>query len=356
MTVLSLPVQKTLVGCTWFVVSTFLTTVSTTTFLKYPRDPLPSSLSTKLPNSPVAHLVNGTPAALLLTLWRFGFSQVASLLTFVFLDPFSSPSSPSNTVLLSILKSPISLSLRLLYTLPHFLPAALSLFLANLFNSYALSTSGISLTYVTKCSIPIFTLLLSPLLIPNTPFKVSTASALSLLPICLGIALTSYDSTNFRGDGFAFAIMSCVAQVCLNVFSKKAMMGLNVGGMEAFMNLTLAGFLLTTLKILFPPLLFKTSSILLPSPPPLPKSYGSHPPLKLSIFAAASYHVEYLLSFVLISLISPLTYAVSDAVRRLAVILVGKTCFPKSEDRFTRQNTAGMIMALIGAACYSLLK
>ena len=235
MTVLSLPVQKTLVGCTWFVVSTFLTTVSTTTFLKYPRDPLPSSLSTKLPNSPVSHLVNGTPAALLLTLWRFGFSQVASLLTFIFLDPFSSPSSPSNAVLFSILKSPISLSLRLLYTLPHFLPAALSLFLANLFNSYALSTSGISLTYVTKCSIPIFTLLLSPLLIPNTPFKVSTASALSLLPICLGIALTSYDSTNFRGDGFAFAIMSCVAQVCLNVFSKKAMMGLNVGGMEVSM-------------------------------------------------------------------------------------------------------------------------
>ena len=122
------------------------------------------------------------------------------------------------------------------------------------------------------------------------------------------------------------------------------------------MNLTMAGVLLTTLKILSPPLLNLTTSTLLSSPPSPTKSHGSHPPLKLSIYASSCYHVEYLLSFVLISLISPLTYAVSDAVRRLAVILVGKTVFPKTEDRFTRTNTAGMIMALLGAAGYSLLK
>eukprot|EP00520_Triparma_pacifica_P016766 CAMPEP_0118658450 /NCGR_PEP_ID=MMETSP0785-20121206/14575_1 /TAXON_ID=91992 /ORGANISM="Bolidomonas pacifica, Strain CCMP 1866" /LENGTH=151 /DNA_ID=CAMNT_0006551469 /DNA_START=551 /DNA_END=1002 /DNA_ORIENTATION=- len=151
--------------------------------------------------------------------------------------------------------------------------------------------------------------------------------------------MTSYESSKFRRDGFLYAIMSCVSQVCLNVYSKKAMMSLNVGGMEAFMNLTLAGFLLTSMKILFPPFVATTSSILSSSPPTVLKkkkvSFGSHPPLKLSIFASASYHVEYLLSFVLISLISPLTYAVSDAVRRLAVIVVGKACFPKHEDRFT---------------------
>lgn len=121
------------------------------------------------------------------------------------------------------------------------------------------------------------------------------------------------------------------------------------------MNLTLAGFLLTTAKILFPPTISKAASVLKSSPPQTPKSNGAHPPIPLSIFASASYHTEYLLSFVLISLISPLTYAVSDAVRRLAVILVGKTFFPKHEDKFTRRNTAGMVMALAGALCYSLL-
>ena len=43
--------------------------------------------------------------------------------------------------------------------------------------------------------------------------------------------MTSYQSSKFRTIGFFYAIISCISQVCLNVFSKKAMMNLSIGGM-----------------------------------------------------------------------------------------------------------------------------
>ena len=207
-------IESALVGASWFTVSSILTTYSTSAFLLHPR----SSGKAKEASSSSSVLLNSvigkTTSPLLLTLWRFGLSQAASTVTLALLYFFRDPGSrmPSAAA-----RAAVS---RLCKTLPVFFVPAVSLYAANLFNSYALATSGISLTYVTKCSIPIFTLLLSPLLIGRSGVaNVSAARKLMLIPISLGIAMSCFVSTRFSLRGLAYALISCVAQVCLNVFS-----------------------------------------------------------------------------------------------------------------------------------------
>jgi len=93
--------QSLLVGPAWFTVSTFLTTYSTNAFLLYKRPPLKSL-------SPPAQIVDITSTSLLLTLWRFGFSQLASLVVYLVWNPFGASNSMSGGPFNSI----ISLSRR----------------------------------------------------------------------------------------------------------------------------------------------------------------------------------------------------------------------------------------------------
>ncbi|GMH48920.1 hypothetical protein TrVE_jg8760 [Triparma verrucosa] len=329
-----------LIGLSWFLTSVFMTMPSTSQFLQYEPSKERRNERTNEPSSNFGNPVLTLRAAALknvekpmqLTLYRFGFSKIISLATFTVLNI------PQH----GLIKSPLVLFAQLKRTLPSFLLPACCLFLANLFNSYSLSTLGISLTYVTKCSIPIFTLLLSPLLSPSTP-PPSLLSKLSLLPICLGIALTSYSNSSFTLKGLSYALTSCIMQVSLNILSKKSMKTTQTSGPQCHMNMVTIGFLLSLLKITLP---F----------PPSRRPIKKHPlvPSSLSLLASLSYHVEYTLSFILISLIQPLTYGVVDAIRRLCIICYGKFLNPDTEERFNRRNGVGMGMALVGGVGYSI--
>ena len=79
-------------------------------------------------------------------------------------------------------------------------------------------------------------------------------------------------------------------------------------------------------------------------------------PLGKALPAALSYHVEYALSYSLISLTSPVTFSVVDAIRRLSIIVAGKVMFRRAEEGFTGRNVAGMCMAVGGGLGYSYFK
>lgn len=103
---------------------------------------------------------------------------------------------------------------------------------ANLFNSIALSTSGITLTYVTKASIPLWTVALLAMQMSWRRFRAetSTASLLSLLPITLGVALSAWSDSNFSLLGFAAAIASTLCQTLMNIASKEKIASSRLGG------------------------------------------------------------------------------------------------------------------------------
>ena len=170
----SLSQSANVVGAAWVLSSAIFTTYSTTTFLKFQGPEV-----IKRGGSALSAL--SRPG--LLTLYRFGGS-----------------------LLLGIIAHPnFNLGKRVedtLQNLPAFTLPAIFLFVANYANSIALNRIGISLTYTSKCAIPLITVLLT-LILDGKSALPSKETLLSLIPIALGIACASWNSPTFEAFGFA---------------------------------------------------------------------------------------------------------------------------------------------------------
>lgn len=332
----SLSSNVNVVGGLWMVSSALLTTYSTTTFLKYQHQDNNNNANRKNPlltnnNNQKKLLVlpknlQHLPRPALLTLFRFGGSLLLGLL----LHP--------NLHIQSRVQSTLA-------AIPHFAVPAAFLFVANYANSIALNRIGISLTYTSKCAIPIFTVLVTYLLdgagaLPRLP------TLLSLLPIAAGIGLASWDSPVFEGKGFGFAMLSCATQTFLNVSSKKALIQTGLSGPEGQRAMVAVGLAITAVYFL----------IHNPAAESIASSNSDEdtrsPPAWLAGMASTAYHLEYLFSFMFVKLVQPVTYGACDAVRRLSIIISGHYMF--GHDNFTKMNIMGIAMALLGALSYAL--
>lgn len=242
-----------------------------------------------------------------------------------------------------------------LFAAPGLALPAVFLFVANHSNSIALDRVGISLTYTSKCAIPLATVLLTLAL--DGPGALPNGYALaSLAPVAAGVAAASWNAPALETVGIVAALVSCAAQACLNVFGKRAMTTVRppLSGLEAQRAMvTVAALVAVAAQT--PRLLQRRShhddggdgdeyddgKSLLP-----------HPPLRPSLAAVAAYHSEYVLSFCFVRLVAPVTYGICDAVRRLSIIVIGRKMFGGAP--FSTLNKAGMACAIVGALSYSL--
>eukprot|EP00956_Cyclotella_meneghiniana_P023772 scaffold46878_cov72-Cyclotella_meneghiniana.AAC.3 len=251
-----------------------------------------------------------------------------------------------------------------------FLLPSLFLFIANYTNSIALDRIGISLTYTSKCGIPLLTVLFT-LLLDGINALPSRLTLCSLIPIALGIGAASWNSPTFELFGFLAALTSTTSQAALNVVSKRVMRSTGVKGAEAqrAMVFVALGFGLLMAgangiggilkewkengmrgenemleKEDVDGTQLKQAMALAPPP--------SHPPLWLTFLAILAYHMEYVLSFMFVGLVEPITYGTCDALRRLLIIVSGRQLF--GGDKFSSINLGGIAMALLGALMYSI--
>lgn len=352
------------VGSAWILSSALLTTYSTTAFLKYrgedkarPGDPVVGAMGATLPtlgsilnsgrdSEPPQRLrradaqapLGGAPLlalsrASLLTLYRFS----GSLLLGLVLHP--RPRLLPRLLLPRLLRT-------LLHARPFLLPALL-LFVANHTNAVALDRLGISLTYTSKCAIPLVTVLLT--LAADGPKGLPPPAALAaLLPIAAGVGAASWNSPAFERTGFAAALASTTSQAALNVASQRVMRRTGVRGAEAQRAMVLVALgigVATTLVGQLRPRDGATSD----APSPLA---AAHPPPWLTGLAVLAYHAEYVLSFSFVGLVAPVSYGAADALRRLLIIVTGRCMF--GGDAFSRLNAAGILTALLGALGYSI--
>lgn len=245
-------------------------------------------------------------------------------------------------------------------TIPEFIIPAFFLFFANFCNAIALDRLGISLTYVSKCGIPVVTVLIM-LLMEGAQSLPNIKALCSLIPIATGIACASWNSPIFELVGFLAAMSSCFLQAGLNYTSKKAMKRIVVTGPEAQRAMVAVGFVLTVGLSLSKVLLEKGLRLSGIKPSKRKKTDREiykkvkemeHPPLWLTVMAAASYHIEYTLSFMVVRLVSPITYGTCDAIRRLSLIITGRKFF--GGEPFTKINLFGIALALFGGLAYSI--
>ena len=328
--------SSNVVGVSWMISSALLTTYSTTRFLKY-DDVRQNGRQSATPS------LDAIPRPALLTLYRFAGS--------FFLGLVATPSAES---ILDRLRSTVRV-------VPDFALPAVLLFAANFANSVSLDRIGISLTYTSKCAIPLITVVLT-LLLDGWSALPNNMALLSLLPIAFGIGAASWDAPTFECIGFLAAMSSAIAQSALNVSSKRIMQRTGVTGPAAQRAMVSVGLVLTLIltflrhvhaQFLTHPLdgqscrqadlsLNKDQSALQLTPPPL----------WLTFMAAVAYHVEYSLSFMFVSLVQPITYGACDAVRRLSIIMSGRAMFGGAP--LTRVNLWGIALALSGALAYSV--
>lgn len=301
------------VGVAWMVSSALCTTYSTTKFLKY----TPASNLEKRPESRLSR-------ATLLTVLRFGGSLALGLVAH-----------PNWQVYERVIET--------WKLLPTFVWPALFLFVANYSNSISLSRIGISLTYTSKCAIPLITLILTVLL-DGTSALPSLPVLLTLVPIGLGIATASWNHPNFELMGLLAAFVSCTAQSALNVTTKRIMKQMNVAGPVALRAMVAVGLVIASTMSL---------AQLASQQKPVKKETETLPPAWLGTMAVTAYHIEYVLSFMFVKMVAPITYSASDAVRRLSIIISGHYMF--GGPAFTPLNIAGIGMALGGALAYSVL-
>jgi len=298
------------VGAVWMLSSTLYTTYSTTKFLKYS----PKTLEHR-PQTPLSR-------ATLLTVLRFGGSLALGILAH------------PDIHMLARIKETWNL-------LPTFALPAVFLFIANYANSISLNRIGISLTYTSKCAIPLITLILTVLLdgvsaLPRPPVL------LTLVPIGLGIAAASWSNPHFELLGFLAALVSCTSQSALNVTTKRIMKHLDVAGPLAQRAMVAVGLIIASAMALVQ-VSSRTEM----------KETETMPPAWLGAMAVTAYHIEYVLSFIFVKMVAPITYSAMDAMRRLAIIISGHFMF--GGPAFTALNISGIALALGGVLAYSVL-
>lgn len=299
------------VGASWIISSVFFTTYSTTKYLRYPNlsDSQPSILS--------------RPSQL--TFYRFLGSLSLGLLAH-----------PDLRVLERVKET--------LHLLPSFTIPAICLFVANYTNSISLNRIGISLTYTSKCAIPIITVLLTLVLDGKGALPPLPAMA-TLIPIAVGIAAASWDHPTFEPLGLMAAFTSCTAQSLLNILSKRTMAKINTPGAVAQRAMVSVGLIISGLV--------SAAQVTRAANSKEPIKKEGRPPSLLTLAAATAYHVEYLLSFIFVKLVAPITYSTCDAIRRLGIIISGHYMF--GGHPFSKMNIIGIGMALSGAAAYAML-
>jgi solute carrier family 35 protein E1 len=235
-----------------------------------------------------------------------------------------------------------------------FWPAVL-LWIANFSNSVALKAAGVTLTYVVKASIPVFTVIVCAL----QGQKFSGLIYVSLLPICLGVALASGSDLSFSYLGLGAALLSALSQTFMNLSIKKVRNKTGHSGSKAFFGMTVLCTMLT-LPVVY--VCHKLSEIGYTqfSPSSVDNVFtlyadqqsGNYWPLFLLVAGAVAYHVEYALNFVFVGFVSSVTFSVCDIARRIAIIVTGAIVFNK---QLTQDNWVGICIALGGVLWYSYL-
>lgn len=238
------------------------------------------------------------------------------------------------------------------------LPLSVFQLLGHLLSSYATSKIPVSLVHTIKGLSPLFTVLAYRVFLG---IKYARATYLSLIPLTVGVMLAcSTDfSTNFLGIAAAF--VAALVFVTQNIFSKKLFTAsdrvTNEGGARGKkldkLNL-LCYCSLGALMFTAPVWLYTEGLVIMKEywedgQVPLSEKKGTldHGPLLLEfVFNGIFHFMQNIMAFILLSLMSPVSYSVASLIKRVWVIVVAVLWF--------RNSTTNLQMFGIGLTCFGL--
>ncbi|KAM1015106.1 phosphoenolpyruvate/phosphate translocator 2, chloroplastic-like [Malus sylvestris] len=229
------------------------------------------------------------------------------------------------------------------------LPLAVAHTMGNLLTNVSLGKVAVSFTHTIKAMEPFFTVVFSALLLAEMPNIWVVAS---LVPIVGGVALVSFTEASFNWIGFGSAMASNVTNQSRNVLSKKFM----VKKEESLDNINLFSVITIISFILLVP-----SAILLEgvkfTPAYLQSAANQGLNIKelcvRSLLAGFCFHTYQQVSYMILQMVSPVTHAVGNCVKRVVVIVSSVIFF---QTPVSPINSLGTAIALAGVFLYSRAK
>ncbi|XP_047342466.1 glucose-6-phosphate/phosphate translocator 2, chloroplastic-like [Impatiens glandulifera] len=225
-------------------------------------------------------------------------------------------------------------------------PVALAHTIGHVAATVSMSKVAVSFTHIIKSGEPAFSVLVSRFILGET-FPVQVY--LSLLPIIGGCALAAVTELNFNMTGFMGAMISNLAFVFRNIFSKKGMKaGKSVGGMNYYACLTMLSLLILT-----------PFAIAVEGPQMWAagweKAISDVGPQFIWWVAAQSvfYHLYNQVSYMSLDQISPLTFSIGNTMKRISVIVSSIIIF---HTPIQPVNALGTAIAVLGTFLYSQAK
>ncbi|XP_006657775.2 glucose-6-phosphate/phosphate translocator 2, chloroplastic-like [Oryza brachyantha] len=224
-------------------------------------------------------------------------------------------------------------------------PVAIAHTIGHVAATVSMAKVAVSFTHIIKSGEPAFTVLVSRFFLgEHFPAPVY----FSLLPIIGGCALAAVTELNFNMTGFMGAMISNLAFVFRNIFSKKGMKGRSVSGMNYYACLSMLSLL-----ILLP--------FALAMEGPKVWAAGWHKavaeigPNFLWWVAAQSvfYHLYNQVSYMSLDEISPLTFSIGNTMKRISVIVASIIIFHTPVQPI---NALGAAIAILGTFIYSQAK
>ncbi|KAG4964403.1 hypothetical protein JHK85_039378 [Glycine max] len=205
----------------------------------------------------------------------------------------------------------------------------------------SMSKVAVSFTHIIKSAEPAFSVMVSRLLGEDFPAPVY----LSLIPIIGGCALAAVTELNFNMIGFMGAMISNLAFVLRNIYSKKGMKGKDISGMNYYGCLSMLSLVILT------PFAIAVEG---------PQMWAAGWQTALSQIgpqiiwwvAAQSifYHLYNQVSYMSLDEISPLTFSIGNTMKRISVIVSSIIIFHTPVQPI---NALGAAIAIFGTFLYS---
>ncbi|CAN7096712.1 unnamed protein product, partial [Brassica rapa subsp. narinosa] len=224
-------------------------------------------------------------------------------------------------------------------------PVAVAHTIGHVAATVSMSKVAVSFTHIIKSGEPAFSVLVSRLFLGETfPLPVY----LSLLPIIGGCALAAVTELNFNMIGFMGAMISNLAFVFRNIFSKKGMKGNSVSGMNYYACLSMMSLLLVT-----------PFAIAVEGPQMWAAGWQNAvseigPNFVWWVVAqSVFYHLYNQVSYMSLDQITPLTFSVGNTMKRISVIVASIIIF---HTPIRPVNGLGAAIAILGTFIYSQVK
>ncbi|KAI5333667.1 hypothetical protein PRUPE_4G207800 [Prunus persica] len=224
-------------------------------------------------------------------------------------------------------------------------PVAVAHTIGHVAATVSMSKVAVSFTHIIKSGEPAFSVLVSRFLLGES---FPTSVYLSLLPIIGGCGLAALTELNFNMIGFMGAMISNLAFVFRNIFSKRGMKGKSVSGMNYYACLSMLSLIiLTPFAIAVEgPAMWKAG---------FETAFSQIGPNLIWWMAAQSvfYHLYNQVSYMSLDEISPLTFSIGNTMKRISVIVSSIIIFHTPVQPV---NALGAAIAIFGTFLYSQSK